>query len=110
MPVCSLDCQMPECCAGCVLGVCARVWSRSLCCELQVPRHMDASVFQRLRERTEGFGKSPEVKVMFWSERQLPQGQAKIDSAHDLEDSFYVVISLLPLMLLHSLAHSSCTT
>lgn len=104
-----LDCQKSERCADRVLGVYACVWCRCLCCELQVPRHMGASVLQRLRERTEGFGKSPEVKVMFWSERQLPQGQAKVDFAHDLAGSSYVVVSLLPLMFLYSLPHSSCT-
>lgn len=64
---------------------------------------------ERLGERTEGFGKSPEAKVMFWNERQLPQGQAKVDFVHDLVDSSFVVVSALPLMFLYSLAHSSCT-
>lgn len=44
LPVGHLDCQMPECCVDCVLGLYAQVWSRSLCCELQVPRHTGTSV------------------------------------------------------------------
>lgn len=88
---------MPECCADHVLGIHAQVWNRSLCSELQVPMHPDASVLQRLRERTEGFGKSTEVKAMFWSDRRL-QGQAKIKFLHDLAGSSYIVVSLLPVV------------
>lgn len=70
-------CQMPKCCADGVLWVYAPVWSRSLSCELQVLGHIYASVLQRLGERSEGFGKSPDVKMMFWRERQLPQGRLR---------------------------------
>lgn len=73
------------------------------------PKHMGASVLQRLRERNEGFGKSPEVTVMFWSERQLPQAQAKVGFIHDLAGSSSVVVSSLPRRFLCSLAYSGCT-
>lgn len=53
----------------------------------------------KVRGSTEGFGKSTEVKAMFWSERQLPQGQAKINFVHDLAGSSYIVVSLLPAVL-----------
>lgn len=48
---CGLSGLTSDCCADHVLGVYARVQSRSLGCELQVSRHMGASVLQRLRER-----------------------------------------------------------